>query len=164
MGLMTPSSTYDSLSQCDLVVEAVFENMALKKKIFTTLDGVCKPGCILASNTSRLNIDEIAGATKRPQDVVGCHFFSPANVMKLLENVRGPRTSPTTIATAMAFGTKIKKTTCLVGNCDGFIANRVMGVSGYEDLLQGGLMPHQIDQASEYYGMRMGPLRMNDLV
>jgi len=118
----------------------------------------------LASNTSRLNIDEIAGSTRRPQDVVGCHFFSPANVMRLLENVRGPRTSARTIATAMAFGRKIKKVTCLVGNCDGFIANRVMGVSGWPMLLQTGLMPHEIDAAAEGYGMRMGPCRMMDLV
>lgn len=118
----------------------------------------------MASNTSRLNIDDIASATKRPQDVIGCHFFSPANVMKLLENVRGPRTSPSTIATAMAFGQKIKKTTCLVGNCNGFVANRVMGVSGFMEFLQSGLMPHQIDQAAESYGMKMGPCRMNDLV
>merc|ERR1712008_66192 len=113
-------------AQCDMVVEAVFENMALKKKIFATLDQTCKPGWIVASNTSRMYIDEIASATKRPQDVIGCHFFSPANVMRLLENVRGRQTSPSTIATAMAFGQKIKKVTCLVGNCNGFIADRVM--------------------------------------
>merc|ERR1719198_656651 len=123
--------------------------MELKKKIFAKLNTVCKPGCILASNTSRLNIDEIAGATKRPQDVVGCHFFSPANVMKLLENVRGPRTSDRTISTAMAFGKKIGKVTCLVGNCNGFIANRVMGVAGSQKLVGGGLMPHAIDAATE---------------
>jgi len=162
--LIQPSTEYGSLSQCDMVVEAVFENMALKKKIFATLDQVCKPGCILASNTSRLNIDEIASATKRPQDFIGCHFFSPANVMRLLENVRGSQTSASTIATAMAFGQKIKKVTCLVGNCDGFIANRVMGVSGSGELLNGGLLPHQVDEASEAYGMRMGPARMLDLV
>ncbi|CAE7828126.1 ehhadh, partial [Symbiodinium sp. CCMP2456] len=132
---ITAATSYDALSQCDIVVEAVFENMDLKKKIFATLDQVCKPGSVLASNTSYLNIDEIAGATKRPQDVIGCHFFSPANVMRLLENVRGPRTSPDTIATAMAFGSKLKKVTCLVGNCSGFIANRVMGVSGFGFLL-----------------------------
>ncbi|CAE7191067.1 ehhadh [Symbiodinium pilosum] len=161
---ITASTSYDSLSQCDIVVEAVYENMDLKKKIFATLDQVCKPGSILASNTSYLNIDEIASATKRPQDVIGCHFFSPANVMRLLENVRGPRTSPETIATAMAFGSKLKKVTCLVGNCGGFIANRVMGVSGFPYLLHKGLLPHEIDEAAEAYGMRMGPARMNDLV
>jgi len=162
--LIQPSTEYSALAQCDMVVEAVFENMALKKKIFATLDQTCKPGCILASNTSRLDIDEIASATKRPQDVIGCHFFSPANVMRLLENVRGRQTSPSTIATAMAFGQKIKKVTCLVGNCNGFIANRVMGVSGSGELLNGGLLPHQVDEASEAYGMRMGPARMLDLV
>jgi len=159
-----PSSSYDSLGTCDLVIEAVFENMALKKKIFAQLDQVCKPGCILSSNTSALNIDEIASATKRPQDVVGCHFFSPANVMPLLENVRGPRTGPVAIATAMSLGQKIKKITCLVGNCDGFIANRVMGQSGAVQLMNSGLMPQQVDAASEAYGMRMGPARMSDLV
>eukprot|EP00931_Biecheleriopsis_adriatica_P005077 TRINITY_DN10663_c0_g1_i1.p1 TRINITY_DN10663_c0_g1~~TRINITY_DN10663_c0_g1_i1.p1 ORF type:complete len:685 (+),score=165.52 TRINITY_DN10663_c0_g1_i1:162-2216(+) len=164
MASITPTTSYDSLKDCDIVVEAVFENMDLKKKIFASFDQVCKPGCILASNTSRLDIDEIANATKRPQDVIGCHFFSPANVMRLLENVRGPRTAPSTIATAMAFGTKLKKVTCLVGNCNGFVANRVMGVSGAPTLLQGGLLPHEVDAAAEAYGMRMGPARMNDLV
>eukprot|EP00933_Yihiella_yeosuensis_P083293 TRINITY_DN9748_c1_g2_i1.p1 TRINITY_DN9748_c1_g2~~TRINITY_DN9748_c1_g2_i1.p1 ORF type:complete len:728 (-),score=193.93 TRINITY_DN9748_c1_g2_i1:222-2282(-) len=164
LSLMTASSSYDSLAQCDIVVEAVFEKLDLKKKIFETLDKVCKPGCILASNTSRLDIDKVADATKRPADVIGCHFFSPANVMRLLENVRGPRTSSKTIATAMAFGTKLKKVTCLVGNCDGFIANRVMGVSGFGNLIQEGLMPHDIDAAAENYGMRIGPARMLDLV
>jgi len=164
LSLISPSSTYESLSDCDIVVEAVFENMDLKKKIFSSLDKVCKQGAVLASNTSRLNIDEIASATQRPQDVIGCHFFSPANVMRLLENVRGSKSSPRTIATAMAFGVKIKKITCLVGNCDGFIANRVMGVSGSRDLVHSGLLPHQIDAAAEAYGMKMGPFRMNDLV
>eukprot|EP00928_Gymnodinium_smaydae_P030371 TRINITY_DN22617_c0_g1_i1.p1 TRINITY_DN22617_c0_g1~~TRINITY_DN22617_c0_g1_i1.p1 ORF type:complete len:396 (-),score=94.19 TRINITY_DN22617_c0_g1_i1:188-1375(-) len=159
-----PSTSYSDFAQVDIVVEAVFENMELKKKIFKTLDEVCKKGCILASNTSRLNIDDIASVTTRPEDVVGCHFFSPANVMKLLENVRGPRTSDVTIATAMAFGQKLKKVTCLVGNCNGFIANRVMGVSGFGALVNGGILPQQIDAAAEAYGMKMGPARMNDLV
>jgi len=161
---ITPSTSYDSLKDSDIVVEAVFENMDLKKKIFASFDKVCKPGCVLSSNTSRLNIDEIASATQRPGDVVGCHFFSPANVMRLLENVRGPRTNPRTLATAMAFGKKLKKVTCLVGNCNGFIANRVMGVSGWSHLINGGLLPHQIDAAAEAYGMKMGPAAMNDLV
>ncbi|CAJ1383251.1 unnamed protein product [Effrenium voratum] len=161
---ITPSTSYDSLGHCDIVVEAVFENMDLKRKIFAELDRVCKPGCVLASNTSGLNIDSIAEATKRPQDVVGCHFFSPANVMPLLENVRGPRTAPQVMAKAMAFGAKLKKVTCLVGNCPGFIANRVMNVSGWTHLIQGGLLPHQIDAAAEAFGMRMGPTRMMDLV
>lgn len=161
---ITPSSSYDSLAGVDIVIEAVFENMALKKKIFAQLDQVCKPGCILSSNTSRLDIDEIANATKRPQDVIGCHFFSPANVMPLLENVRGPRTGPVAIATAMELGKKIKKVTCLVGNCNGFIANRIMGVSQSDKLMNSGLMPAQVDAASEAYGMKMGPARMGDLV
>lgn len=164
LGKISPAMTYDALSDCDIVVEAVFENMDLKKKIFRQLDEVCKPGCVLASNTSGLNIDEIASATERPQDVIGCHFFSPANVMKLLENVRGPRTGAETMATAMSFGKKLGKVTCLVGNCPGFIANRVMGVSGYTKALAEGVFPHDIDAAAEAYGMRMGPLRMWDLV
>mmetsp|Transcript_25748 Transcript_25748/g.59546 ORF Transcript_25748/g.59546 Transcript_25748/m.59546 type:complete len:712 (+) Transcript_25748:95-2230(+) len=164
LALITPSTSYDSLGGVDIVVEAVFENMDLKKKIFASLDSVCKPGCVLASNTSGLNIDEIASATKRPAEVIGCHFFSPANVMKLLENVRGPRTSDRTIATAMALGQKIGKVTCLVGNCDWFIANRIIGVSGFSILVNGGLLPHEIDAAAEEYGMRMGPARMADLV
>jgi len=164
MANLTPTTTYDSLKDVDIVIEAVFENMNLKKKIFTTLDQTCKPGCILASNTSRLDIDEIAGVTKRPQDVIGVHFFSPANVMPLLENVRGPRTGDVAIATAMELGKRLKKTTCLVGNCNGFIANRVMGVSGAAIMVNSGFYPHQIDEAAEEYGMRMGPLRMNDLV
>mmetsp|Transcript_22961 Transcript_22961/g.55612 ORF Transcript_22961/g.55612 Transcript_22961/m.55612 type:complete len:700 (-) Transcript_22961:105-2204(-) len=159
-----PSTKYDDFAQCDLVIEAVFENMKIKKEIFAEFDRVCKPGCILASNTSGLDIDEIASATKRPEDVIGCHFFSPANVMKLLENVRGSKSSARTIATAMAFGKKIKKITCLVGNCPGFVANRVMGVSGAQELLQNGTMPESIDAAAEEFGMRMGPFRMNDLV
>lgn len=161
---IVPSSSYDSLAQCDIVIEAVFENMDLKKTIFAQLDKVCKPGCILASNTSRLDVDAIASATQRPQDVIGCHFFSPANVMRLLENVRGPRTSQRAIATAMAFGKTIGKVTCLVGNCDGFIANRIMGVSGVPHLLHTGILPADIDAAAESYGMRMGPCRMSDLV
>merc|ERR1719171_1600343 len=164
LALITPSTSYDSLKDCDIVVEAVFENMGLKRKIFESFDKVCKPGCILATNTSRLNIDEIASATKRPEDVIGCHFFSPANVMKLLENVRGKKSSPRTIATAMAFGVKIKKVTCLVGNCPGFVANRVMGKSGANGLVQSGCMPSDIDEAAEAFGLNMGPFRMGDLV
>eukprot|EP00929_Paragymnodinium_shiwhaense_P119188 TRINITY_DN91067_c0_g1_i1.p1 TRINITY_DN91067_c0_g1~~TRINITY_DN91067_c0_g1_i1.p1 ORF type:complete len:706 (+),score=230.41 TRINITY_DN91067_c0_g1_i1:81-2198(+) len=164
LSLMSTTVNYSDLADCDIVVEAVFENMKLKKDIFGQLDAVCKPGCILASNTSRLNIDEIAAATKRPQDVVGCHFFSPANVMKLLENVRGAKSSPRTIATAMEFGKRLKKVTCLVGNCDGFIANRTMGVSGAGELVADGSMPFEIDAAAEAFGMRMGPFRMQDLV
>jgi len=158
------STSYESFRNCDIVVEAVFENMKVKQNIFKTLDEVCRPGCVLASNTSGLNVDKIAEVTKRPQDVIGCHFFSPANVMRLLENVRGSKSSPRTIATAMAFGVKIKKVTCLVGNCPGFVANRVMGVSGADVLLHRGAAPKDIDAACESFGMKMGPFKMADLV
>merc|ERR1719188_309295 len=161
---ITPSTEYGDFKDCDIVVEAVFENMKVKKEIFGTFDKVCKPGCILASNTSGLNIDDIASATKRPQDVIGCHFFSPANVMKLLENVKGAKSSPRTIATAMEFGKKCKKVTCLVGNCPGFVANRVMGKSGSHYLLHSGVPLQDIDAASEAYGMKIGPFKMADLV
>eukprot|EP00403_Amphidinium_massartii_P008588 CAMPEP_0178412190 /NCGR_PEP_ID=MMETSP0689_2-20121128/21884_1 /TAXON_ID=160604 /ORGANISM="Amphidinium massartii, Strain CS-259" /LENGTH=685 /DNA_ID=CAMNT_0020033423 /DNA_START=106 /DNA_END=2159 /DNA_ORIENTATION=+ len=164
LSLIRPASEYSALSDVDIVVEAVYENMDLKKKIFTSLDAVCKPGCIMATNTSGLNIDEIAAATKRPADVIGCHFFSPANVMKLLENVRGTQTSETTIATAMALGKKIGKVTCLVGNCHGFVANRVMWQSGFMNLVGSGLLPHEIDDAAEAFGMKMGPASVADLV
>jgi len=155
---------YADFKDCDIVVEAVFENMKIKQEIFARFDAACKPGCILASNTSGLNIDSIASATKRPEDVIGCHFFSPANVMRLLENIRGAKTSPRTIATAMAFGVKIKKVTCLVGNCPGFVANRVMGQSQGQKLMHSGIMPQAIDDASETFGFKVGPFRMNDIV
>mmetsp|Transcript_12877 Transcript_12877/g.36659 ORF Transcript_12877/g.36659 Transcript_12877/m.36659 type:complete len:432 (+) Transcript_12877:91-1386(+) len=164
MSNISGSTDYNSFKDCDIVVEAVFENMKVKQDIFKTLDGICRPGCILASNTSGLNVDKIAEATKRPQDVIGCHFFSPANVMRLLENVRGAKSSPRTIATAMAFGVKIKKVTCLVGNCPGFVANRVMGQSGADVLLHRGAAPKEIDAACESFGMKMGPFKMADLV
>jgi len=155
---------YGDFKDCDIVVEAIFENMKIKQDIFQKLDEVCKPGCILASNTSGLNIDKVAGATKRPEDVIGCHFFSPANVMRLLENIRGAKSNPRTIATAMAFGVKIKKVTCLVGNCPGFVANRMMGASGIGKLLQTGMFPWDVDAAAEAFGFRVGPCRMNDIV
>lgn len=155
---------YADFANCDIVVEAVFENMKVKKEIFGKFDQHCKKGCILATNTSGLNIDEIASATKRPEDVIGCHFFSPANVMKLLENVRGSKSSPRTIASAMEFGKRCKKVTCLVGNCPGFVANRVMGKSGATFLLHSGVNYQDIDAASEGFGMKIGPFKMQDLV
>merc|ERR1719188_572209 len=161
---ITPSTEYGDFKACDIVIEAVFENMKVKKEIFAKFDEVCKPGCILATNTSGLNVDTIASSTKRPEDVIGCHFFSPANVMKLLENVRGAKSSPRTIATAMDFGKKLKKVTCLVGNCPGFVANRVMGKSGATYLLHSGVNYRDIDAASEGYGMKIGPFKMQDLV
>lgn len=164
MANISSSTEYGAFKDCDIVVEAVFENMKVKQVIFKTLDNVCKPGCVLSSNTSGLNIDKIAEVTKRPEDVIGCHFFSPANVMRLLENVRGSKSSPRTIATAMAFGVKIKKVTCLVGNCPGFVANRVMGQSGADVLLHRGAAPKDVDAACEGFGMKMGPFKMADLV
>ena len=157
-GRIKPSLKYSDLGACDLVVEAVFENMNVKKSIFAELDKVCKKGCILSSNTSGLDIDEIASATSRPEDVVGCHFFSPANVMKLLENVKGSKSSPTTIATAMKFGSMIGKVPVLVGNCPGFVANRIFGhySTGARQVLMMGGLPHTVDSAAESFGMRMG--------
>eukprot|EP01061_Rhynchopus_euleeides_P000688 TRINITY_DN104_c0_g1_i2.p1 TRINITY_DN104_c0_g1~~TRINITY_DN104_c0_g1_i2.p1 ORF type:complete len:726 (+),score=368.00 TRINITY_DN104_c0_g1_i2:53-2179(+) len=155
---------YAVFKDCDMVIEAVYENMDIKKEVFGRLDQVCKKGCILATNTSYLSIDEIASATSRPEDVVGCHFFSPANVMKLLENVRGSKTSARTIATAMAFGKRIGKVCVLVNNCWGFVANRMMAKQGATQLLYSGYLPHEIDAAAEKFGMRMGPMRMSDLV
>jgi len=165
-GRIRPSLNYGDLSNADLVVEAVFENMKVKKQIFGQLDNVCKKGCVLSSNTSGLNIDEIANATSRPEDVVGCHFFSPANVMKLLENVKGSKSSPVAIATVMKFGSMIGKVPVLVGNCPGFVGNRMINhYSGAaRQIMMIGGMPSTIDGAAERFGMRMGPIRMSDLV
>jgi 3-hydroxyacyl-CoA dehydrogenase len=124
MALLTPSLTLNDLADCDLVIEAVYESMDVKKEVFGKLDIICKPGAILASNTSYLDIDEIAASTSRPQDVVGMHFFSPANVMKLLEVVRGDKTAPDVLATAMAIGKKIGKVAVVAGVCHGFIGQR----------------------------------------
>eukprot|EP01060_Flectonema_neradi_P041632 TRINITY_DN993_c6_g1_i1.p1 TRINITY_DN993_c6_g1~~TRINITY_DN993_c6_g1_i1.p1 ORF type:complete len:705 (+),score=201.08 TRINITY_DN993_c6_g1_i1:49-2163(+) len=164
-GRITPiGSDYKKLSNCDMVIEAVYENMDIKKDVFTKLDAVCKPGCVLASNTSFLSIDEMAAVTSRPQDVVGCHFFSPANVMKLLENVRGKKTSDETVATVMDFGKRINKIAVLANNCHGFIANRMMAFQGANKLIYSGMYPAEVDAAAEAFGIRMGPLRMGDLV
>lgn len=148
MALISGSLSYDAFKDVDLVIEAVFENMAIKKEIFAQLDAVCKPGAILASNTSTLDIDEIASATKRPEDVVGMHFFSPANVMKLLENVRGSKTSDEVKATVMAVAKKIKKVGVLVGNCYGFVGNRMLHKRGAEAmaLVNEGATPQQVDK------------------
>ncbi|CAN0590550.1 unnamed protein product, partial [Laminaria digitata] len=132
MSLISGTLTYDDFSDVDLVIEAVFESMDLKRKIFGQLDDACKPGAILASNTSTLSIDDIAAATKRPQDVIGLHFFSPANVMKLLEIVRGEKTSDEVKATAMALAKKIRKVGVMVGNCYGFVGNRMLHKRGAE--------------------------------
>ncbi len=165
MALVTPTLAYDSFKDVDLVIEAVFENMDVKQTVFRTLDGVCKPGAILASNTSYLNLDTIAGFTQRPRDVVGLHFFSPANVMRLLEVVRGAKTAPDVLATAMALAKRIKKVAVVSGVCDGFIGNRMLARYGAaaNGLINAGALPQQIDGALQKFGMAMGPFRMGDL-
>jgi 3-hydroxyacyl-CoA dehydrogenase len=165
MALITGSLTYDDFKDADLVIEAVFENMAIKKDIFAKLDSVCKPGAILASNTSTLDIDEIASATQRPEDVVGMHFFSPANVMKLLENVRGSKTSDEVKASVMAVAKKIKKVSVLVGNCYGFVGNRMLHKRGAEamSLVNEGATPQQVDKVLTDLGYPMGQFAMSDL-
>ena len=165
MAMVTGTLSYDAFADVDLVIEAVFENMDVKKTVFETLDRVCKPGAILASNTSYLNIDTIAGFTKRPADVLGLHFFSPANVMRLLEVVRGAQTAPDVLATSMAMAKKIKKIAVVSGVCDGFIGNRMLARYGAaaQGLLNAGALPQQIDGALQKYGMAMGPFRMGDL-
>lgn len=165
MSQLNGTTNYDDLKDVDLVIEAVFENIDIKKEVFAKLDSVCKPGCILASNTSYQNIDEIATATKRPQDVVGMHFFSPANVMKLLENVRGEKTADDVVATVMKLAKKINKVPVLARVCYGFIGNRMLKNYGREAQLCmiEGASPKQVDDALEHFGMAMGPIAMGDL-
>ena len=163
--LLKGTLSYDDLSDVDLVIEAVFEELGVKEAVFKKLDAVCKPGAILASNTSTLDLNKIAGFTKRPQDVVGAHFFSPANVMKLLEVVRGAKTAPEVLATMMKLAKKIKKTAVVSGVCDGFIGNRMINKYAVEAqlLLEEGASVQQIDAAMEKFGMAMGPFKMGDL-
>ena len=165
MANITPSSRLNDLADVDMVIEAVFENLDVKKEVFAKLDGICKPGAVLASNTSYQSIDAIAAATTRPDSVLGMHFFSPANVMKLLEVVRGAASSDTVIATAMAVGKKIGKVSVLSGMCYGFIGNRMLRHYGREAALclVEGSTPTQIDSAMESWGMAMGPLAVSDL-
>ena len=165
MSLLSTTLSYDNLKDADLVIEAVFEEMGVKEKVFKELDRVMKPGAILASNTSTLDVNQIAAFTKRPQDVVGLHFFSPANVMKLLEVVRGEKTAKDVMATVMAAAKKIKKTAVVSGVCDGFIGNRMIEQYGRQGgfLLDEGCTPEQVDKAMENFGMAMGPFRMGDL-
>jgi 3-hydroxyacyl-CoA dehydrogenase len=165
MGLLTPTLSLDDLADCDLVIEAVYETMEIKQEIFGKLDQICKPGAILASNTSYLNIDEIAACTKRPEDVLGMHFFSPANVMKLLEVVRGAKTAPDVLATVMALAKKIKKVAVVAGVTHGFIGNRMLMPRQVEanKLLMEGATPEQIDRVHTEFGMPMGPFQMSDL-
>jgi 3-hydroxyacyl-CoA dehydrogenase len=166
MGLLTPALDLAALKDADLIIEAVFESMPIKKEIFAKLDGIAKPGALLASNTSYLNIDEIASATTRPEHVLGLHFFSPANVMRLLEVVRGEKTDRSVIATGMKLAKTIGKVPVLSRVCHGFIANRLMNPRGREAnaLVLRGPTPQQIDTAIYNYGFAMGPFQMGDLV
>ena len=165
MGLLTPSLDLEDLGDCDLIIEAVFENMDVKKEIFARLDRIARPGAILASNTSYLNIDEIAATTSRPQDVLGLHFFSPANVMKLLEVVRGAKTAPDALVTAMQTAKRIRKVAVVAGVCHGFIGNRMLMPRQLQanQLLLEGATPEQIDRVHVDFGMPMGPFQMADL-
>ncbi len=165
MSLLSSTLSYDDIKDADLVIEAVFEEMGVKEAVFKQLDAVMKPGAILASNTSTLDVNAIANFTKRPQDVVGMHFFSPANVMKLLEVVRGAKTGKDVMATVMALAKKIKKTAVVSGVCDGFIGNRMIEQYGRQGgfLLEEGCTPQQVDKAIEKFGFAMGPFRMGDL-
>ncbi len=165
MGLLTPTLDYAAISDVDLIIEAVFENMNIKKDVFAKLDAATKPECILASNTSTLDVNAIASVTKRPEKVIGTHFFSPANVMRLLEIVRGEKTSFETLATAQAVAKAINKIGVVVGVCDGFVGNRMLHYYGgqAEFMLEEGCLPHNIDDAIYDLGLAMGPLSMGDL-
>ena len=165
LALIRGVSEYEALGEADILIEAVFEDMNVKREVFARLDKVAARHAILASNTSTLDIDAIAASTERPGQVVGTHFFSPANVMKLLENVRGRRTSAQTLITVMALGTRLGKVPVLAGNCDGFIGNRMLMYYGAqaEFLLEQGATPEQIDRVIEGFGFAMGPLAVRDL-
>ena len=165
LGLISTTLSYEDLGDADVVIEAVFEEMGLKKEVFGKLDAACKPEAILASNTSTLDVDEIASATSRPDKVIGTHFFSPANVMKLMENVRGAQSSPETIATIMKLSKAIGKVGVLVGVCDGFVGNRMLYAYRRQAdfLLEEGALPRQIDTVIYDFGMPMGPYAMGDL-
>jgi 3-hydroxyacyl-CoA dehydrogenase len=165
MALLKTTLSYDDLKHADLIIEAVFEELGVKEIVFKQLDAVAKPGAILASNTSTLDVDKIAAFTQRPQDVVGMHFFSPANVMKLLEVVRGKHTAKDVLATVMQLAKKIKKTAVVSGVCDGFIGNRMIEQYSRQAgfLLDEGATPQQVDKAVEKFGFAMGPFRMGDL-
>jgi 3-hydroxyacyl-CoA dehydrogenase len=165
MGLLSPTLDFDALADCDLIIEAVYENMDVKKDVFGRLDRIANPGAILASNTSYLDINEIAASISRPGDVVGMHFFSPANVMKLLEVVRGDKTAPDVLLTAMGIGKKIRKVPVVAGVCHGFIGNRMLMPRQIEatKLLLEGATPEQVDRVHVEFGMPMGPFQMADL-
>jgi len=165
MSLITPTLSYDDIANADIVVEAVFEEMDIKKEVFRKLDDIMKPDAILATNTSTLDVDEIAAVTERPEMVIGTHFFSPANVMRLLEVVRGAHTKKEVIATVMQLGKTIKKVPVLVGVCDGFVGNRMLArysKQAYQMVLEGAL-PQDVDKAVFDFGLAMGPFAMGDL-
>ncbi|TFH20506.1 MAG: 3-hydroxyacyl-CoA dehydrogenase, partial [Acidimicrobiales bacterium] len=165
MALITGSTDKADFAECDIVIEAVFEDMELKKSIFKELDQICKPGALLASNTSALDVNEIAAVTSRPESVIGMHFFSPANVMKLLENVRGAKSSDTVVATTMAIGKRIGKVPVMVGVCPGFVGNRMLFMRGAEAerMILEGATPAQVDRVPFDFGFPMGPFAMSDL-
>jgi 3-hydroxyacyl-CoA dehydrogenase len=165
MGRITPTLSYDGVATADLVIEAVFESVDLKAHVFRELDAVAKPGAVLASNTSTLDIDALAGVTDRPQDVVGLHFFSPAQIMRLLEVVRGASTAPDVLATSLAFGKRLGKVPVVVGNCRGFVGNRMMFPYMYEAqfLVEEGATPEQVDRALTDWGMAMGIFAVDDM-
>ena len=163
--LITPQTDWEGFDAADIVVEAVFEHMALKKEVFSEIDSIAKPGAVLASNTSTLSIDEIAASTSRPEDVIGHHFFSPANVMRLLEIVRGDKTSKEVVATSMALARKLRKVGVLVGNCHGFVGNRMFHPYRREAqfLAEEGNKPSDIDRVLYEFGAAMGPMAVGDL-
>ncbi|MDF1855833.1 3-hydroxyacyl-CoA dehydrogenase [Pseudooceanicola sp.] len=165
MGRITGSLDMNDLADCDLIIEAVFEDMDVKKGVFTKLDAICKPGAILGTNSSGLDIDAIAAMTKRPQDVIGLHFFSPANVMKLLEIVRADHTADDVVATSMEVARKINKVAVMAGVCPGFVGNRILRARQMQanKLLYKGVMPWDIDAAINVFGFKMGPYQMSDL-
>ena len=165
MGLLASTLDLATLADCDLIIEAVFENMAVKKELFGKLDAIARPGAVLATNTSYLDVNEIAAATQRPQDVVGLHFFSPANVMKLLEVVRGAKTAPDVLATAMEVGKAIGKVAVVAGVCHGFIGNRMLAQRQAQAnaLILEGAMPWDVDRVAYDFGWPMGPFQMSDL-
>ncbi|HEY2336663.1 MAG TPA: 3-hydroxyacyl-CoA dehydrogenase NAD-binding domain-containing protein, partial [Burkholderiales bacterium] len=165
MALISPKANLDEIKSADIIIEAVFERMDVKKDIFKKLDATAKPGAILATNTSTLDVDEIAQATKRPQDVIGTHFFSPANVMRLLEVVRGKQTDKSVLATTMKLGKALKKVPVVSGVCDGFIGNRMLEKYGQQSLFLAdeGASPQQVDAAMARFGMAMGPFTMYDM-
>jgi 3-hydroxyacyl-CoA dehydrogenase len=166
LSLLRPTLSYDAIDRADVVIEAVFESMEVKRQVFGALDRVMKPGAVLATNTSTLDVDTIAGFTRRPADVLGLHFFSPANVMRLLEVVRGRATAPEVLATALRLGKALRKVAVVSGVCDGFIGNRMLEAYTKQAwyLVEEGATPEQIDRAMESFGVAMGPFRVGDLV